>query len=96
MGDAGVVAVTLLCPQMAALGLHCCRRLTDAAMHAAAARLTSLTSLNVSGCVPLSAQAVQARRARRMRPHCVLHALMKSRACCSLAGVRDLPSALQA
>jgi len=76
VGDAGMMAVARLCPRMAALGLHCCRRLTDAAMHAAAARLTSLTSLNVSGCVPLSAQAVQARRARRMRPHCFVHAVM--------------------
>lgn len=61
VGDAGVVAVARLCPQLAALGLHCCRRLTDAAVDAAAAHLRHLTSLNVSGCVSLSPATVQAR-----------------------------------
>ena len=68
VGDAGVVAVARLCPQLAALGLHCCRRLTDAAVGAAAAHLRHLTSLNVSGCVSLSPAAVQARRKASMRP----------------------------
>ena len=55
-----MVAAARLCPRLAALGLHCCRRLTDAAMRAAAQHLRHLTSLNVSGCVPLSPRAVQA------------------------------------
>ena len=76
VGDAGVVAVARLCPQLAALGLHCCRRLTDAAVDAATAHLRHLTRLNVSGCVSLSPAAVQARRGTSMRHNCALWATL--------------------
>ena len=78
VGDAGVVAIARLCPQLAALGLHCCRRLTDAAVDAAAAHLRHLTSLNVSGCVSLSPAAVQARRGTSMRHNTALCAILAS------------------
>lgn len=59
--DMGVVAVALNCRGLLALGLHCCRRLTDASMAACALRLRHLSSLNVSGCLSMSAAAVQVR-----------------------------------
>ena len=55
----GVVAVALNCSRLTALGLHCCRRLTDASMAACALKLRHLSSLNLSGCLSMSPAAVQ-------------------------------------
>ena len=57
--DMGVVAVALNCSKLTALGLHCCRRLTDASMAACALKLRHLSSLNISGCLSMSPAAVQ-------------------------------------
>eukprot|EP00850_Spirogloea_muscicola_P024839 SM001614S02183 [mRNA] locus=s1614:806:1897:+ [translate_table: standard] len=70
--DRAVIALAAWCPNLRALGLHCCRQLTDLSMRALAAsgaRLHTdrpgssgdhgLASLNVSGCVLLRAPAVQ-------------------------------------
>lgn len=61
--DVGVIALAEGCPRLASLGLHCCRKLTDASAAAIAARLRRLRNLNVSGCMPMSYEAVQARAA---------------------------------
>lgn len=58
--DSGVIALASSCPRLTTLGLHCCRKLTDASAAAIAANLRHLHSLNVSGCMPMSCQAVQA------------------------------------
>lgn len=55
----GVVAVALNCKALRSLGLHCCRRLTDASMAACALKLRNLSSLNISGCLSMSPAAVQ-------------------------------------
>lgn len=55
----GMIAVAESCRQLTALGLHCCRRLTDASMAAIAFNLSRLVRLNVSGCLPMSSKAVQ-------------------------------------
>lgn len=55
----GLVAVALNCSMLTALGLHCCRKLTDAAMAACALKLRHLSSLNISGCLSMSPTAVQ-------------------------------------
>ena len=60
MRDAGVIAVAERCPNLASLGLHCCRKLTDASAAAIATHLRHLRNLNVSGCMPMSFLAVQA------------------------------------
>ena len=57
--DMGVVAVALNSSKLTALGLHCCRRLTDASMAACALKLRHLSSLNISGCLSMSPAAVQ-------------------------------------
>ena len=59
--DVGLIALAESCTGLTSLGLHCCRRLTDASMAVVAARLHRLTSLNVSGCLPMSCKAVQVR-----------------------------------
>lgn len=57
--DVGLIALAETCSGLTSLGLHCCRRLTDASMAVVAANLHQLTSLNVSGCLPMSCSAVQ-------------------------------------
>jgi hypothetical protein len=59
--DVGVIAVAESCRQLTALGLHCCRKLTNASMAAISANQRHLVKLNVSGCLPMSCEAVQVR-----------------------------------
>ena len=59
VGDNGIAALAMRCPGLRSLGLHCCRRLTDASQAALAVHLRNLTSLNISGCRALTPAAVQ-------------------------------------
>ena len=59
VGDKGIAALAMRCPGLRSLGLHCCRRLTDASQAALAVHLRNLTSLNISGCRALTPAAVQ-------------------------------------
>lgn len=53
VGDEGVQALAGL-QRLQSLSLHCCRGVTDAGLAPLAASLTSLTSLNLSGCCHVS------------------------------------------
>lgn len=63
--------MALRCSSLTALGLHCCRRLTDASMAACALRLRHLSSLNISGCLSMSPAAVQV-----PAPHLAAHPVL--------------------
>ncbi len=53
VGNGGVQALAQLL-QLRSLSLHCCRGITDAGLVPLAASLTSLTSLNLSGCCQIT------------------------------------------
>lgn len=59
VGDQGIAALASSCCKLQNLGLHCCRRLTDASQASIAAHLCGLQRLNISGCRALSPAAVQ-------------------------------------
>eukprot|EP00850_Spirogloea_muscicola_P018196 SM000164S02258 [mRNA] locus=s164:187552:188910:- [translate_table: standard] len=58
--DRAVIALAAWCPNLRALGLHCCRQLTDLSMRALAASGARLRAGRPGGCVLLRAPAVQA------------------------------------
>ncbi|KAK9837683.1 hypothetical protein WJX74_002890 [Apatococcus lobatus] len=59
VGDMGVQTLASL-RSLQSLSLHCCRRITDDGLAPLAATLTTLLSLNLSGCCHVTSRTVQA------------------------------------
>ena len=73
ISDAGVAAVAAVCQQLTWLSLHGIRSITDASIDAlAAACAGSLHTLDVAGCVGISARDQAALRAKLPRLVCFL------------------------